>query len=160
MTASADILTLAEGGGFEQFIGFILLAVVGIVVSIAKKVAERKAEQQAEAKPRTFRAARATTNQAATDENGWIEVAPPPARRTPLRRTLQDTVGNPHPESLWADQPGESPHIRPAEAAPGPERRHVAVDLSSSQTTQGAMIFHEIFSPPKALRQDADPWER
>ena len=41
-----------------------------------------------------------------------------------------------------------------AQAAPA-----VAVDLSNPDTLRQAVIYHELLSPPKALRHDPEPWE-
>jgi len=35
----------------------------------------------------------------------------------------------------------------------------VRVDLSAREAARQAMLYHEIFSPPKALRQDEGLWE-
>jgi len=50
--------------------------------------------------------------------------------------------------------------IAPAKRSTGQQKGPVVtVHLTHAQQARRAIIFHEIFSPPKALRQGPEPWE-
>ena len=49
------------------------------------------------------------------------------------------------------------PQVKPTMA--GEVMRRVAVDLANADAARRAMIYHEIFSGPKALRTKAEAWE-
>ena len=53
------------------------------------------------------------------------------------------------------------PEAKPAMAATvaGEVERCVAVDLTNADAARRAIIYHEIFSGPKALRTEAESWE-
>ena len=66
-------------------------------------------------------------------------------------------------EKLKAKKSGLSHrHIEPqivCEPSYVPETAKIA-DLSDLQKARQAIIFHEVFSPPKAMRQDGELWEQ
>ena len=53
------------------------------------------------------------------------------------------------------------PHVQPEEWRTSEDAagRRLEVDLADLQAAQRAIIFHEILSPPKALRQEAEMWD-
>ena len=53
------------------------------------------------------------------------------------------------------------PKVKPTMAATvaGEVERRVAVDLTNADAARRAIIYHEIFSGPKALRTEAEAWE-
>jgi len=109
--------------------------------------------------------------------------APPSARRAqqrqqPRARTVEEEIGRLREhlrklERLRADRMEvETPleadtaaiearllRIHPAIITPSASGRGLGVDLSDLAAARSAIVYHEIFSPPKALREGPETWE-
>ena len=167
-----DPVILAEGVGGEVFIYLIIVLVAG-AISFAKwimrKMGEaedeqhRQASQQRKAEnmsrdrqplppgPQSQPDAQEAMAAAALRSMG-IEVEPPKPPPPPQRR--------PHAEAPKPPQQPEAPAAKPApvERRPLPIAAPMKrlVDLSSKDSVRRAILFHEILSPPKALRNDQE----
>jgi hypothetical protein len=75
----------------------------------------------------------------------------------PEHRLVEAEVAMPsavhHDFYAYPGRPGALSH-EAAQAA-----RAVTVDLSNPDTLRQAVIYHELLSPPKALRHESEPWE-
>ena len=107
---------------------------------------------------------------AVTDQPVMTPHAPQRRRRKPPAQPAEPVVLEPmehrmveaevampsavhHDFYAYPGRPGALAHAA-AQAA-----RAVTVDLSNPDTLRQAVIYHELLSPPKALRHDSEPWE-
>jgi len=178
MTFTANIL--AEGGAW-QLVWLLVVVVISIVASMVKKKQEQKAAQQrppgrgepthpGQAAPPQQRPATEAERQslvAAAMKSMGIEVPQRPPARPPAKAAGSDPPPAP-PKRKQSKHSGEGiekhiqKHLRMPEAqrtAPGGARRRTGVRLTPAAARR-AMIFHEILSPPKALRTGGDMWDQ
>jgi hypothetical protein len=107
---------------------------------------------------------------AVTDQPVLMQQGPRRRRRKPPAQPAEPVVLDPvehrmveaevampsavqHDFYAYPGRPGALAH-EAAQAA-----RAVTVDLSNPDTLRQAVIYHELLSPPKALRDDPEPWE-
>ncbi len=82
--------------------------------------------------------------------------ARPTAGRGTLRRGLKPKKSSIGSRRLGSAHLGRLDHVEEAEVAAGPA---VQIDLSAREAARQAIVFHEIFSAPKALRKETEMWE-
>jgi len=107
---------------------------------------------------------------AVTDQPVLMQQGPRRRRRKPPAQPAEPVVLDPvehrmveaevampsavhHDFYAYPGRPGALSH-EAAQAA-----RAVTVDLSNPDTLRQAVIYHELLSPPKALRAESEPWE-
>jgi len=174
-----DPIILAEGNGGEIFIYLIIVLVAG-AISFAKwimrKLGEAEDEQHRQASQRRKAANMRRDPQAppsgpqdhsdaqeamaaAALRSLGIEVEPPEPPPPPKRQ--QHKTPQPEPQPQAQAQPPR-PRPAPAERKPLPVAAPMKrlVDLSSRDSVRKAILFHEIFSPPKALRTEQELWDK
>ena len=160
-----SILAESEGGGVFQLAFILLFAAVGIISSIVKKQA---AKREVEKRQRAFQ----PLPKPEVQDGRWQPVDEPPVREDAsvfLRPAMP--VNTPSPvKSAWAEEKPQlekqtmdqrvALHMGKAAPAPPPEvsKVHIRVDLNA-KTARNAIIFHEIVSPPKALRDTQELWD-
>jgi len=181
MIAGQDIFLLAEdeGAGSTMRIVFFVLVALGWLVSVwLKKTSEQRAKAQAEQKARERRESREVLRSSAEqdEDDDWRVVSPPLRREEPQPVPMRQFV-RPRP----APPPAPSPDHKPVEniaqpkkalhdqmrlrrgagkktADAAPEKKKIRVALDQPKTAQAAILFHEILSPPKALRDEPELW--
>ncbi len=90
-----------------------------------------------------------------------VELTPAPAPQPQRKRRK----AKPKPQTMGTLQPTVHSALEDmshAEGAPGAKRARGAgarVSLTARDAARQAMIFHEIFSPPKALRTGKEMWD-
>ncbi len=175
MTSLSNILAAGEDAGDLLRLILILGAAgaVAVVRWLGKKASQKQAEQQA--------AEQALRLQEDLEADRAAQTLRAPMQQRPLRQTqqrhrqkpptqpIEPVVLQPTEHSLvnaQADMPSTSRHDfydnADKSGAPGPRAWAVptmAVDLSNPDTLRQAVIYHELLSPPKALRHESEPWE-
>jgi len=178
MTFTANIL--AEGGRWE-LLWLLVVVVISIVASIVKKKQEQKPAQQrppgrgeptppGQAAPPQQRPATEAERQslvAAAMKSMGIEVPQRPPARPPAKAAGPKPPPAP-PKRKQSRHSGEGieehvqEHLQMSETqrgAPAGARRRTGLHLTPA-TARRAMIFHEILSPPKALRTAGEMWDQ
>jgi hypothetical protein len=176
-----------DSGGIFRILFFLIVAVVWILGAIGKKFAERKAEEELEKRSRQRRAdtseALGEYEEQAGQDEGWDIVAPPPLPLVsePQRGRLAG-AGNIEPampsETVLSHKKQTAAKLirfQKKSAGPTPQpvpvplgfakrqstdeaiRSHVS--LTSPDDARTAMIYYEIFAPPRALREELPRWE-
>ena len=177
MTFTANIL--AEGGAW-QLMWLLVVVVISIVASMVKKKQEQKAAQQrppergepthpGQAAPPQQRPATESQRQslmAAALKSMGIEVPKKQAARSPAKPAPPEppplAQGREEPEQLGA---GIAEHVQEHLQMPKAQRRTITkgrrtrVRLTPAAARR-AIIYHEIFSPPKALRTGGEMWDQ
>jgi len=156
-----------EGLKIVGFLVFLVIAVIGGLIQKGNKAKQDERERQAArerrrrrqaqrpAQPETLRARPAAQPQVQLTP---LEPAgpPPPSIRKKGRVKLKPKKRSVADRHVGSDHVGRLAHadenVQAADAAP-------RVDLSAVEAARAAMIYHEVFSPPKALRQDKAMWE-
>jgi hypothetical protein len=83
-----------------------------------------------------------------------------PAEAKPVRHVRRRAKATRRkPGGLAEAGPAGTEARQPPPAQVGPTRE-VALDLSRLDAARRAIIYHEVFSGPKALRGEPEPWER
>jgi len=165
MTPLANIQ--AEGDDLGGLLQLLALVAMVIVIAVAKwlgnKLEQKQSEQQAVEQARRQLEARQAPRapQPAPQPAFQTPQAPPappplivlePARQHGL---VEAEVAL--PSVVHHDAYRRSAHGSMPSAARGPLA--AMVDLSSPDALRQAVIYHELLSPPKALRRDPDPWD-
>ena len=174
MTFTANIL--AEGGRWE-LLWLLVVVVISIVASMIKKKQEQKPAQQrppgrgepplpGQAAPPQQRPATAGERQArvaaAMKCMGIAIPQRPPAKAARPKPPLAPPKGKQSRPSGEGIEEHVREHLRMPEAqrtVPGGARRRAGIRLTPSAARR-AMIFHEILSPPKALRTGGEMWDQ
>ena len=157
-------LAAGDGGDAIQilvFIAFVVISVVGGLIQKAGKAKKEKEEQDAASQRRRERRQGQPQPQAMPLQP-LPQIPPKPrpkARAKTIRRKslagsepAKTSVEGRHVGSAHVGQLG---HVDAKQA--GDQGLHV--DLSARAAARRAMIYHEIFSPPKALRDDKQMWD-
>ena len=173
MTIDATIL--AEGSGGEGFIYLIVVLVAGAIAFakwIMRKLGEAEDEKQRQesdhrkaAGMRRDQLAQQREQQTQPDAREAManaalrsmgidveEPEPPQPPPPPRRQQRQEPERMPLPQAKQST-PKAKPAPKPLPVAPPMKR---LVDLSDRDSVRKAMIYHEIFSPPKALRDEQE----
>ena len=168
-------LAAGDGGDVIEIlvlIAFVVISAVGGLIQKAGKAKKEKEEQNAARQRRRER-------REAQQQTQQGRMPPPPAAgRTQTLQPLPQ-VPKPRPKaraktirrkSLADSEPAktsvEDRHVGSAHVGRlgHVEAKHAGdqglhVDLSARTAARQAMIYHEIFSPPKALRDDKQMWD-
>ena len=151
-------------------LGFVVLSIIGGLIQKASKAkAERKEQQQPRrpAHPPTEPQPRRQRAPGQADGLQMLQPAPgaalpevKPSARTALGGRLKPkktSVESRHVGSarVGSTQVGRLRHVEQGQRID----LMVHVNLASGDAARRAIIFHEIFSPPKALRRSAELWE-
>ncbi len=187
MTIIANIL--AEGGDWPYLVMGGIFVIVSMIASAFKKKQEERAAEERRRRTKAPPEKPATPAQqqslvsAALRSMGIQPPEPPAARAAPAatpkatgvvpERTSLDTLGNDVDEHVRehlqdsADALGSSVGLHVEEHIQGTTQQHAATSRSKSSAVRltaararQAMIYHEIFSPPKALRNGDEMWDR
>ena len=179
MNLPAYILAAREFGWIEIVVVAIVFG-LSIIGSIFQKAKEKK-EQEDKARGNSKPSGRRQTQAPATRTVQPTRPVPPPApqaeqavrvsdelrlrqqRQTQLDRDRQKRLASrTSPESDTNAIESRLVNVRPADAdtAPGQiSKVGVILSLRTPADAQRAIILHEIFSPPKALRQGGEMWD-
>lgn len=162
-------IPLAAGdgaGNLIQTLVIVAFVVITIIGGVIQKASKAKAERtKLQAPPRPEGAARQSDIEGLQVlQPEVIDLQPAPAAKPPKPRPAAARIGarrlKPKKTSIESRRVG-SAHLGKLEHSEAAEKivQMVRVDLAAREAARRAMIFHEIFSPPKALRQDAEMWE-
>ena len=174
MTDALQIpLAAGDGGGFQilAVLAFVVISIVsGIIQKSNKAKKEAKDQEQARQRREQRTALRQQAPPAGTSQGLQVlapsvgrQAPPPPAKarlRPPAGRS-DSRIGLKPKKTTVGDRHVGSAHVgRLAHADDSTvvgEGLHVS--LSTREAARQAMLLHEIFSPPKALREDKALWE-
>jgi len=186
MISAVPIVLAADFDAIEALVilAFVVISIVsGIIQKANKSKAERKEQDEAAARRRRRAQAAKPPGTDARPAAGaeTLEIVqpvstartvppvvpqvrpqrPPAAKKTPLRglkpkktsiasrRTGSARVGSAHVGRMEHVETGRDTETRPA----------IQVDLSAADSARRAILLHEIFSGPKALRNETEMWE-
>lgn len=167
-------LAAKDFDGIEVLVilAFVVISIISGLIQKANK-AKKQREEQAKA-PQRPRQAKPSPRPSAGAEGlqvlqaqAGVQTVPqirpprqqqarPPAGRGTRRRGLKPKKTSIESRRTGSAHVGRLDHVEKAEVAAGPA---VQIDLSAREAARQAIIFHEIFSAPKALRQGAEMWE-
>lgn len=176
MTLLSNIL--AAGEGVEDLLQLILLVGAAGVIAVVRwlgklasqKQDEQQAVEQAQRLQENLETDRAPQAVQAPVQQRPPQQAPQRRRRKPPAQPAEPVVLAPiehrlvnaqadmpsavhHDFYAYPGRPGALSHDDAWAAQP------VAVDLSNPDLLRQAVIYHELLSPPKALRDESEPWE-
>ena len=182
-----DISILAESeNGIAEVIFVVVVALAGIIVSAVANLKKKRQEQEEQLRLAELRNEARAENKADDDEWSVVEepfaVAPPVRAERSVPVQLQSTVmrrsdmpSSRPPKIVHNLAPARSKSSRlatprdhsdvhrtvPSKGVSDPiysQPSATAIHLDAAAARQ-AIIFHEIFSPPKALREQYELWD-
>ena len=177
MTSAANIL--AADNILVQMLPLLLLVAISVIASLAKKKQQQNADQQrpppkrepaqpfqrAQTGPPPRPAAPAADRQTlVTAALKSMGIETPQTRKPPAKPKPPPVQRRPAPQAPELGA-GIEQHVREhiqmpkTQQAARPEARGTTVRFNA-RAARLAMIYHEIFSPPKALRTGGDMWDR
>ena len=184
--ALGTLLAAGDGGDVIEIlvlVAFVIISIVGGLIQKAGKAKKEKEEQDAaRQRRRERREAQQQTQQGRTappQAAGRTQTLQPRQRQAMQLQPLPQVPPKPRPKakaktirkkSLVGSKPAktsvEDRHVGSAHVGRlgHVEAKHAGdqglhVDLSARTAARQAMIYHEIFSPPKALRDDKQMWD-
>jgi len=173
MTDALQIpLGAGDGDGIEVIVVLVFVA-FSIISGLLQKSSKAKKAAQEQEQARERRRQRATGQAPPARARAGLQlVAAPPART--VQPPPPARAARPRPEVRAADRIGLKPNrssvedrhvgsahlgrLSNAEASVA-ARESLLADLSTAEAARQAMIYHEVFSLPKALRQGKELWE-
>ncbi len=164
---------LAAGSGIEVLLPLLTIAAIGIISSMAKKKqqeaeAQKRRQTGLEGPPPAPQQRPATEVQrrslvSAALKSMGIEAPQPRAKPVAKPRPTPPALNKPAPEALGS---GVKRHVQEHMQMPETQRRPSAKRGSrkysvrlTARAARRAMIYHEIFSKPKALRTEGEMWD-
>lgn len=181
MIDALQIPLAADDGNGTEFLVVLAVVVVSIIAGLLQKAnkAKQEAKEQEQARQRRRQRTAARQGQAQPVQPAGMsqppqtlrpqaarEVQTPPPVHPPRRRLAvkaKSSTGFKPKKTSVEDRHVGSAHVgRLAHAegvSSGAGGGGTRVNLSAREAARQAMIYHEIFSPPKALRQDKAIWE-
>ena len=172
MTPLANIQ--AEGDDLGGLLKLLAIVAVGIVIAAAKwlgnKLEKKQAEQQAaEQARRQLEAKEAPQTSSPPQQPPYEMPHASQSRRKPQAAPAPPIMLEPARQHGLVDAGGALPsavrhdaYLRPVRERMGAAARPpsaVRVDLSDPDALRQAVIYHELLSPPKALRRDPEQWD-
>ncbi|MCP4377631.1 MAG: hypothetical protein GY794_15815 [bacterium] len=179
MNLLAHILAADNDSGWIRIVVvavFIGISIIGSILQKAKEARDKAQTRKPRAKsPRVrHKPPVARRQQARRPQPIPLEAAAPPIRVSEelrLNQQRQAELERDRKKRLAARTPPESDtnaiearlvNQRPAQSDTAPQKVSevgIAVNLENREMAKKAMILHEIFSPPKALRNGGEMWD-
>jgi hypothetical protein len=181
MNILAYILAAEEEFDWVHIVGLVLFIGIGLISSLFQKIKEKQKADKT-AKPKT--AARPKARKQTYQNQSTQPISPPPVRQQQsaaetvrvaqeleLRQQRQMQLEAERRQRMATRQSPEADtqliearlvSVPGGQRAAEPEKTsepELIPKLTNRSTAQQAMILHEIFSPPKALRQGGEMWD-